>query len=99
MHKPDCDTRMCALAGDLIRDVDVAQQGGKELDYRLKVWAVSLEVEKACSILVSDVVIPVVGSEVTMPSSWCGTVARKTWQEQKIDMQNEVVFELGTEGT
>lgn len=99
LHKPDIDTRMHAIAGDLVVDCVLAQHEWEEFSYDTKVRVVSPEEEESRRVSVYDVVIPVVGSEVPIPKSKYGAVAQKILEEQKIDIENQVVSEYGMKGT
>lgn len=99
LHKPDCDTRMHAIAGDIVVDCGTAQHEWEEFSHDTKVRVVSSGEEESRSVSVYNVVIPVVGSEVGIPKCGYGVVAKKILEEQKIDIENQVVSEYGMKGT
>lgn len=99
LQKPDCDTRMHAIAGDIVVDCGKAQHEWEEFSHDTKVRVVSSEEEESRTVSIYDVVLPVVGSEVAIPKSGYGVVAKKILEEQKIDIENQVVAEYGMKGT
>lgn len=94
--RPDDPSRMHAIEGDLVR---VIEDAPGELNYSIKVRSVTAEEEQAKSVSVFRVLIPVLGSEVAIPATAYGDVARKVLTERKVDLQSRLGSEYGMKGT
>lgn len=94
---PDDPSRMHAIKGDLILvDPDEKQ----EVNFETEVRAVTEEEERTQSISIFRVLIPVLGSEVSLPEGIAyGEVAKAVLEEQKVDLKNRLSSDYGMKGT
>lgn len=97
LHRPNDPSQMHAIEGDLIvaNDDDVA-----ELSFDTEVREVTSEEERQKSICVFRVIIPVVGSDVSVPTGAdYGKLATRIIEDEKMELKGNLVREFGMKGT
>ncbi|PXF48250.1 Pseudouridylate synthase 7-like [Gracilariopsis chorda] len=95
--RPDPKTNnMHAIAGDLVLETHAREA---ELSFKTKLRRVTEEEEEKKSVPVHHVFIPVVGSEVPLPSAKYAEPARKILQHEKIDLKSLPKSEFALKGT
>eukprot|EP00177_Eucheuma_denticulatum_P008533 GFKZ01015533.1.p1 GENE.GFKZ01015533.1~~GFKZ01015533.1.p1 ORF type:complete len:753 (-),score=118.44 GFKZ01015533.1:1497-3755(-) len=96
-HRPDDPSRMHAIEGDLIV---VNDTGMGELSFDTEVREVTSEEERQKSIPVFRVVVPVVGSDVSVPTkAEYSKVATRIIEDEKMELKGNIVREFGMRGT
>ncbi|KAI0559765.1 tRNA pseudouridine synthase D (TruD) [Gracilaria domingensis] len=97
LSRPDPNREnMHAIEGDIIAGAD-SPEG--ELSFKTKVRQVTKEEEKSKSISVHRVLIPVLGSEIQMPSVPYASKVQKILEAEKLDFKAQARSEYQVKGT
>lgn len=97
MHRPDSHSRMHAIAGDLILGNPDEKE---EMNHETEIRTVTDQEERDRSISVFRVLVPVPGSDVSIPDNIkYGNVGRRIIEEQNIEWNSSLVREFGMKGT
>lgn len=95
-HCPNSDERMHAIAGDMVLEKD--NESG-EVNFSSAIHIVTKEEEEDRSVSVFRVVLPVVGSDVAVPSASWSLAVQHVLKKENIDLQSSLSSELNLKGT
>lgn len=95
-YPPNDSSRLHAIAGDLVLE---DESGASEMNYETRVRPVTKEEEEQKEISIFRVVIPMIGSAVSLPDNEWGKEAAKVLAEQNVDMLEGMSSQYGLKGT